>query len=304
MTCVTGVSGSGKSTLIIDTLYRHAAKILNGTTLIDPAPLTSISGLDLIDKVIDIDQNPIGRTPRSNPATYTGLFTPIRELYAATNEARSRGYPPGRFSFNVKGGRCEACQGDGLIKVEMHFLPDLYVTCDVCRGRRYNRETLEIKYKGKNIHEVLEMTVEEAYNLFEPVPLVARKLKILLEVGLGYIKLGQAATTLSGGEAQRVKLAKELARRDTGRTLYILDEPTTGLHFHDIAQLLTVLIRLRDHGNTVVIIEHNLDVIKTADWIIDLGPDGGQNGGNLVVAGTPLQVAKCPHSYTGKYLKT
>ncbi|CAK0774924.1 excision nuclease subunit A [Gammaproteobacteria bacterium] len=302
LTCVTGVSGSGKSTLIIDTLYCLTARTLNGAAL-DPAPFREVSGLEHLDKVIDINQSPIGRTPRSNPATYTGLLTPIRELYAGTHEARSRGYTPGRFSFNVKGGRCESCQGDGLIKVEMHFLADLYVTCDVCQGRRYNRETLEIHYKGKNIHEVLDMTVEEARVFFDPVPMVARKLQTLMEVGLGYIKLGQAATTLSGGEAQRVKLAKELSRRDTGRTLYILDEPTTGLHFYDIEQLLTVLTRLRDHGNTVVVIEHNLDVIKTADWVIDLGPEGGHRGGELVVAGTPEQIAGCSYSHTARFLK-
>ena len=300
--CVTGVSGSGKSTLIIDTLYCLAARALNGAAL-DPAPFREVSGLDRLDKVIDINQSPIGRTPRSNPATYTGLLTPIRELYAGTHEARSRGYTPGRFSFNVRGGRCESCQGDGLIKVEMHFLPDLYVTCDVCQGRCYNRETLEIRYKGKNIHEVLEMTVEEARAFFDPVPIVARKLQTLMEVGLGYIKLGQSATTLSGGEAQRVKLAKELSRRDTGRTLYILDEPTTGLHFYDIEQLLLVLTRLRDHGNTVIVIEHNLDVIKTADWVIDLGPEGGHRGGELVVEGTPEQIAACQYSHTARFLK-
>ncbi|CAK0764521.1 excision nuclease subunit A [Gammaproteobacteria bacterium] len=303
LTCVTGVSGSGKSTLIIDTLYRLAARTLNDAAL-DPAPFQEVSGLERLDKVVDIDQGPIGRTPRSNPATYTGLLTPIRELYAGTNESRSRGYAPGRFSFNVKGGRCEACQGDGLIKVEMHFLPDLYVTCDVCQGRRYNRETLEIKYKSKNIHEVLEMTVEEARIFFDPVPMVARKLQTLMDVGLGYIKLGQSATTLSGGEAQRVKLARELSRRDTGNTLYILDEPTTGLHFHDIEQLLRVLARLRDHGNTVVVIEHNLDVIKTADWVIDLGPEGGHRGGELVAAGTPEQIAACSDSHTGQFLNS
>ncbi|HHH46085.1 MAG TPA: ATP-binding cassette domain-containing protein, partial [Thiotrichales bacterium] len=261
-----------------------------------------IEGLERLDKVIYLDQSPIGRTPRSNPATYTGLFTPIRELFAATPEARSRGYKPGRFSFNVKGGRCEACQGDGVIKVEMHFLPDIYVPCDVCHGRRYNRETLEIRYKGKNIHEVLEMTVEDALDFFDAVPVVRRKLQTLMDVGLSYIRLGQNATTLSGGEAQRVKLARELSRRDTGRTLYILDEPTTGLHFHDIEQLLAVLHRLRDHGNTVVVIEHNLDVVKTADWIIDLGPEGGRGGGRVVATGTPEDIAACPDSHTGRYL--
>ena len=301
MTCVTGVSGSGKSTLINDTLYPAAARELNGAAT-EPAPHRAIEGLEHLDKVVDIDQSPIGRTPRSNPATYTGLFTPIRELFAATPEARSRGYKPGRFSFNVKGGRCEACQGDGVIKVEMHFLPDIYVPCDVCHGRRYNRETLEIRYKGKNIHEVLEMTVEDALDFFDAVPVVRRKLQTLMDVGLSYIRLGQNATTLSGGEAQRVKLARELSRRDTGRTLYILDEPTTGLHFHDIEQLLAVLHRLRDHGNTVVVIEHNLDVVKTADWIIDLGPEGGRGGGRVVATGTPEDIAACPDSHTGRYL--
>jgi len=302
MTCITGVSGSGKSTLINDTLYRNAALALNGSGE-DPAPCAEIVGLEQFDKVVDIDQSPIGRTPRSNPATYTGLFTPIRDLFAGTQEARARGYTPGRFSFNVKGGRCEACQGDGLIKVEMHFLPDIYVPCDVCKGKRYNRETLEVKYKGKNIYEVLEMTVEEAREFFDAVPPLARKLQTLLDVGLSYIKLGQAATTLSGGEAQRVKLARELSKRDTGDTLYILDEPTTGLHFHDIAQLLRVLERLRDHGNTIVVIEHNLDVIKTADWIIDLGPEGGERGGNIVTTGTPEEVVECSDSYTGRFLR-
>ncbi|SCZ68050.1 excinuclease ABC subunit UvrA [Thiohalomonas denitrificans] len=302
MTCITGVSGSGKSTLINDTLYRHAALSVNGTGE-DPAPVAEIVGLEHFDKVVDIDQSPIGRTPRSNPATYTGLFTPIRELFAGTPEARARGYMPGRFSFNVKGGRCEACQGDGMIKVEMHFLPDIHVACDVCKGKRYNRETLEVKYKGKNIFEVLEMTVEEARGYFDPVPVVARKLQTLMDVGLSYVRLGQSATTLSGGEAQRVKLARELSKRDTGRTLYILDEPTTGLHFHDIEQLLAVLHRLRDHGNTVLVIEHNLDVIKTADWIIDLGPEGGDQGGTLLASGTPEDVAEHPDSYTGHYLK-
>jgi excinuclease ABC subunit A len=302
MTCVTGVSGSGKSTLINDTLYRHAAKALNGAA-VEGAPCADVEGLEQLDKVVDIDQSPIGRTPRSNPATYTGLFTPIRELFAAVPEARSRGYQPGRFSFNVKGGRCEACQGDGVLKVEMHFLPDIYVPCDVCKGRRYSRETLEIRYKGKSIHEVLEMTVEEALPLFEAVPAIARKLHTLIDVGLGYIRLGQAATTLSGGEAQRVKLSRELSKRDTGNTLYILDEPTTGLHFHDIEQLLAVLHRLRDHGNTVVVIEHNLDVIKTADWIIDLGPEGGDRGGEIIAAGPPEQIAAHPASHTGRFLK-
>lgn len=301
LTCVTGVSGSGKSTLINDTLYRIAARELNGAT-ITPAPFGSIEGLGQFDKVVDIDQSPIGRTPRSNPATYTQVFTPIRELFAATPEARSRGYSPGRFSFNVKGGRCEACSGDGVIKVEMHFLPDLFVNCDVCHGQRYNRETLEIRYKGKTIHEVLSMTVEDAAGFFSAIPTVSRKLDTLMEVGLGYITLGQNAVTLSGGEAQRVKLARELSKRDTGKTLYILDEPTTGLHFHDIRQLLGVLHSLRDRGNTVIIIEHNLDVIKTADWIIDLGPDGGEGGGTILGVGTPEAIAKLPHSFTGKYL--
>jgi len=300
--CVTGVSGSGKSTLINDTLYQAVARHLYGSSA-EPAPYVEMEGLEHYDKVISVDQSPIGRTPRSNPATYTGLFTPIRELFAQVKEARERGYGPGRFSFNVKGGRCEACQGDGLIKVEMHFLPDVYVACDVCHGQRYNRETLEIQYKGRNIHDVLSMTVEQAHVFFEPVPVVARKLHTLLDVGLGYITLGQSATTLSGGEAQRVKLALELSKRDTGRTLYILDEPTTGLHFHDIELLLTVLHRLRDHGNTVVVIEHNLDVIKTADWIIDLGPEGGAGGGKIIAQGTPEQVAAVAESYTGRYLK-
>ena len=299
--CVTGVSGSGKSTLINDTLYQAVARHLYDSAS-EPAPHDEVEGLEHFDKVISVDQSPIGRTPRSNPATYTGLFTPIRELFAQVKEARERGYGPGRFSFNVKGGRCEACQGDGLIKVEMHFLPDVYVPCDVCHGQRYNRETLEVRYKGKNIHEVLAMTVEQAHAFFEPVPAVARKLATLLDVGLGYITLGQSATTLSGGEAQRVKLALELSKRDTGRTLYILDEPTTGLHFHDIELLLTVLHRLRDHGNTVVVIEHNLDVIKTADWVIDLGPEGGAGGGRIVAEGTPEAVAKSPESHTGHYL--
>ncbi|BAU49879.1 excinuclease ABC subunit A [Sulfurifustis variabilis] len=302
LTCVTGVSGSGKSTLINDTLYAAAAKHLYGSAL-EPAPHDGIEGLDQFDKVVDIDQSPIGRTPRSNPATYTGLFTPIRELFAATPEARSRGYGPGRFSFNVRGGRCEACQGDGLIKVEMHFLPDIYVPCDTCKGKRYNRETLEIRYKDRTIDEVLKMTVEDALAFFEAIPVIRRKLETLMDVGLSYITLGQSATTLSGGEAQRVKLARELSKRDTGRTLYILDEPTTGLHFHDIQQLLAVLARLRDHGNTVVVIEHNLDVIKTADWIIDLGPEGGDGGGRIIAAGTPEEVAADPKSHTGRFLK-
>jgi excinuclease ABC subunit A len=301
MTCVTGVSGSGKSTLINDTLYRAAAGAINKRNY-DPAPHDGIDGLAGIDRVIDISQSPIGRTPRSNPATYTGLFTPIRELYAGTQEARSRGYRPGRFSFNVKGGRCEACQGDGVIRVEMHFLPDVYVPCDVCQGQRYNRETLEIRYKGRNIHEALEMTVEDALDFFTNVPAIARKLQTLTDVGLSYLRLGQSATTLSGGEAQRVKLAKELSKRATGRTLYILDEPTTGLHFEDISHLLGVLHQLRDQGNTVVVIEHNLDVIKTADWLIDLGPEGGDAGGTLVAQGTPEEVAADPASYTGQYL--
>ena len=303
MTCVTGVSGSGKSTLINDTLYKLAHIELNGATTQEPAPHKEITGLDLLDKVIDIDQSPIGRTPRSNPATYTGIFTAIREIFAATQESRSRGYKPGRFSFNVKGGRCEACQGDGLIKVEMHFLPDVYVPCDVCKSKRYNRETLEVKYKGKSIHEVLDMTIEDALEFFGPIPAVKRKLQTLMDVGLSYIKLGQSATTLSGGEAQRVKLSKELSKRDTGKTLYILDEPTTGLHFHDIKQLLQVIHRLRDHGNTIVVIEHNLDVIKTADWVVDLGPEGGSGGGEILVTGTPEQVAKHKGSHTARFLK-
>jgi len=303
MTCVTGVSGSGKSTLINDTLFSLAQTQLNKATSNKPAPYQSISGLDQLDKVVDIDQSPIGRTPRSNPATYTGIFTPIRELFAGTQEARSRGYKPGRFSFNVKGGRCEACQGDGVIKVEMHFLPDVYVPCDVCKGKRYNRETLEIKYKGKNIHETLDMTVEDARAFFDAVPAIARKLQTLMDVGLSYIRLGQAATTLSGGEAQRVKLARELSKRDTGQTLYILDEPTTGLHFYDIEQLLAVLHRLRDHGNTVVIIEHNLDVIKTADWIVDLGPEGGNGGGEILFSGTPEALTEVKASHTARFLK-
>ncbi|KDM92816.1 excinuclease ABC subunit UvrA [Photobacterium galatheae] len=303
MTCVTGVSGSGKSTLINDTFFRIAHHELNGATSGEPAPYLDIQGLEHLDKVIDIDQSPIGRTPRSNPATYTGIFTPIRELFSGTQESRSRGYKPGRFSFNVKGGRCEACQGDGVIKVEMHFLPDVYVPCDSCKGKRYNRETLEVKYKGKTIDEVLEMTVEDARTFFDPVPAIARKLQTLMDVGLSYIRLGQAATTLSGGEAQRVKLARELSKRDTGKTLYILDEPTTGLHFHDIQQLLSVLHKLRDHGNTIVVIEHNLDVIKTADWIIDLGPEGGNGGGEIIAAGTPEQVAEVAGSHTARFLK-
>lgn len=303
MTCVTGVSGSGKSTLINTTLYPLAATALNGATTLKAAPHKAIKGLEHIDKCIDIDQSPIGRTPRSNPATYTGIFTPVRDLFAGTAEARSRGYKPGRFSFNVKGGRCEACQGDGVTKVEMHFLPDIYVPCDVCKGKRYNRETLEIRYKGKNIHEVLEMTVEDALAFFDAVPSIARKLQTLMDVGLSYIHLGQAATTLSGGEAQRVKLSRELSKRGTGKTLYILDEPTTGLHFEDIRQLLVVLHRLRDQGNTVVIIEHNLDVIKTADWIVDLGPEGGSGGGQIVATGTPEDVAQTKGSYTGEFLQ-
>ncbi len=302
LTCITGVSGSGKSTLINSTLYPIAATELNGATTLHPAAHKSIQGLHHIDKCIDIDQSPIGRTPRSNPATYTGIFTPVRELFAGTQEARSRGYKPGRFSFNVKGGRCEACQGDGVTKVEMHFLPDIYVPCDVCKGKRYNRETLEIRYKGRNINEVLDMTVEDALTFFAPVPAIARKLQTLMDVGLSYIRLGQAATTLSGGEAQRVKLSRELSKRDTGSTLYILDEPTTGLHFEDIQQLLNVLHRLRDHGNTVVIIEHNLDVIKTADWIVDLGPEGGSGGGKIIATGTPEQVAARKGSFTGQFL--
>ncbi|WP_046224486.1 excinuclease ABC subunit UvrA [Vibrio sp. ECSMB14106] len=301
--CITGVSGSGKSTLINDTFFKVAHTLLNGATTAVAAPHKKIKGLEHFDKVIDIDQSPIGRTPRSNPATYTGIFTPIRELFAGTQESRSRGYKPGRFSFNVRGGRCEACQGDGVIKVEMHFLPDVYVPCDVCKGKRYNRETLEVRYKGKTIDEVLEMTVENAREFFNPVPVIARKLQTLMDVGLSYIRLGQAATTLSGGEAQRVKLARELSKRDTGKTLYILDEPTTGLHFHDIQQLLTVLHRLRDHGNTVVVIEHNLDVIKTADWILDLGPEGGQGGGEIVAEGRPEDVALVESSHTAHFLK-
>ncbi len=302
MSCITGVSGSGKSTLINDTLYRYAARLLNDGSD-DPAPCREVTGLEYFDKVVNIDQSPIGRTPRSNPATYTGLFTQVRDLFAITTDARMRGYGPGRFSFNVKGGRCEACKGDGVIKVAMHFLPDIYVPCDVCKGRRYNRETLEIRYKGRNIHEVLEMTVEEAYDFFDAIPPVARRLQTLMDVGLSYIRLGQNATTLSGGEAQRIKLSRELSKRDTGSTLYILDEPTTGLHFHDIRQLLQVLHRLRDQGNTIVIIEHNLDVIKTADWIVDLGPEGGDRGGELIAAGTPEDIAAHPRSYTGQFLR-
>ncbi len=303
-TCVTGVSGSGKSTLVNHTLYPLAATRLNKAQSHSAAAHEVVEGLQWLDKVVDIDQSPIGRTPRSNPATYTGVFTPVRDLFAATQEARSRGYKPGRFSFNVKGGRCEACQGDGVIKVEMHFLPDVYVTCDICQGKRYNRETLEVKYKGKDIHEVLDMTVEEARAFFDAIPVIANKLQTLVDVGLSYIRLGQAATTLSGGEAQRVKLSRELSKRDTGSTLYILDEPTTGLHFHDIRQLLKVLHRLRDHGNTVIVVEHNLDVIKTADWLIDLGPEGGSGGGTIVTTGTPEQVAEVPESHTGRFLRS
>ncbi|MEC7368877.1 MAG: excinuclease ABC subunit UvrA [Pseudomonadota bacterium] len=303
LTCVTGVSGSGKSTLINQTLYPLAATFLNGASTLEPSPYEQIAGLELLDKVVAIDQSPIGRTPRSNPATYTNIFTSIRDLFAATQEARSRGYKAGRFSFNVKGGRCEACQGDGLIKVEMHFLPDIYVLCDECKGKRYNRETLEIRYKGRAIDEILNMTVEQALSFLKAVPVIQRRLQTLVEVGLSYIKLGQSATTLSGGEAQRVKLARELAKRDTGKTLYILDEPTTGLHFHDIDQLLSVIHQLRDRGNTVVIIEHNLDVIKTADWIIDLGPEGGAGGGHIIAEGTPETVSELSHSFTGQYLK-
>jgi len=303
MTCITGVSGSGKSTLINRTLYPLAATALNGATTLTPAAHEAVEGLDQLDKCVDIDQSPIGRTPRSNPATYTGIFTPMRELFAGTQEARSRGYKPGRFSFNVKGGRCEACQGDGLVKVEMHFLPDVYVPCDVCKSKRYNRETLEIKYKGKNIHQCLDMTVEDAREFFDAIPSIAKKLQTLMDVGLSYIRLGQAATTLSGGEAQRVKLSRELSKRDTGKTLYILDEPTTGLHFHDIQQLLNVLHRLRDHGNTIIVIEHNLDVIKTADWIVDLGPEGGSGGGQIIAEGTPEKVARSKKSHTGTFLK-
>ena len=301
-TCVTGVSGSGKSTLINGTLYPAAAGELNNNSSLKAAPFKNILGLTHLDKCIDINQNPIGRTPRSNPATYTGVFTHIRELFAGTQESRSRGYLPGRFSFNVKGGRCEACAGDGVTKVEMHFLPDIYVSCDVCEGKRYNRETLDIHFKGKSIHEVLDMTIEDARNFFDAIPNIAKKLQTMIDVGLSYIKLGQSAPTLSGGEAQRIKLSKELSKRGTGKTLYILDEPTTGLHFHDIEQLLRVLHRLRDQGNTVVVIEHNLDVVKTADWIIDLGPEGGSGGGNVVVEGTPEEVSKCVSSHTGRFL--
>jgi excinuclease ABC subunit A len=302
LTCITGVSGSGKSSLINETLYKLAAIEINGSNII-AGKYESSSGFELFDKVIDINQSPIGRTPRSNPATYTGLFTPIREIFSGTQESRSRGYKPGRFSFNVKGGRCEACQGDGVTKVEMHFLPDVYVTCDICKGKRYNRETLDIHYKGKTIHQVLAMTVEDATTFFSAIPVIKRKLDTLMDVGLGYITLGQNATTLSGGEAQRIKLARELSKRDTGSTLYILDEPTTGLHFYDIEQLLSVLHRLRDHGNTIVVIEHNLHVIKTADWIIDLGPEGGDKGGEIIASGTPEQVARVKRSYTGHYLQ-
>ena len=301
-TCVSGVSGSGKSTLINDTLYRYAAQQLNRAST-QPAPVTSIEGLQQIDRIVEINQSPIGRTPRSNPATYVGIFSLVRDLFAGTQESRSRGYKSGRFSFNVKGGRCEACQGDGLIKVEMHFLPDVYVMCDVCLGKRYGRETLDIKYKGKDISEVLDMTIEEACEFFQPIPAVARKLNTLMDVGLSYVTLGQSATTLSGGEAQRIKLSRELSKRDTGQTLYILDEPTTGLHFHDIEQLLKVLHSLRDRGNTIVVIEHNLDVIKACDWVIDLGPDGGDGGGRIIATGTPEQIATNPESVTGDYLK-
>ena len=301
-TCVTGVSGSGKSTLINDTLYRYAAQLINRAST-QYAPVVSVEGLDQIDRIVEIDQSPIGRTPRSNPATYVGIFSLVRDLFSNTQEARSRGYQPGRFSFNVKGGRCESCQGDGLIKVEMHFLPDVYVICDVCEGKRYQRETLDIKYKGKDISEVLNMTVEEATDFFQPVPAIAKKLITLKDVGLSYITLGQSATTLSGGEAQRIKLSRELSKRDTGQTLYILDEPTTGLHFFDIEQLLGVLHSLRDRGNTIVVIEHNLDVIKACDWIIDLGPDGGNGGGEIVATGSPLQIAQQQDSATGYYLK-
>jgi excinuclease ABC subunit A len=303
LTCVTGVSGSGKSTLVNDTLFRAVATQLNHASA-GTAHFDRIEGLDYIDRVIEIDQSPIGRTPRSNPATYTGLFAPIREIFASVPESRARGYEAGRFSFNVKGGRCEACQGDGVIKVEMHFLADVYVPCDVCKGRRYNRETLEIRFKGKNIQEILDLTVEDALPFFSAVPTVRPKLQTLLDVGLSYVRLGQSATTLSGGEAQRVKLAKELSKRATGRTLYILDEPTTGLHFADIAQLLVVLQRLRDEGNTVIVIEHNLDVIKTADWVVDLGPEGGDGGGRIIAVGTPEQIAANKVSYTGHYLRS
>jgi excinuclease ABC subunit A len=302
-TCVTGVSGSGKSTLINRTLMPLAATQLNGASTLTPEKFSSIDGLQHLDKVVDIDQSPIGRTPRSNPATYTGVFTPLRELFSQTPEARARGYAPGRFSFNVKGGRCEACEGDGMLKVAMHFLPDMYVPCDVCHSKRYNRETLEVYYKGKNISDVLEMTVEDAAEFFTAIPSIHRKLDTLIQVGLGYIRLGQAATTLSGGEAQRVKLARELAKRDTGQTLYVLDEPTTGLHFHDIAKLLEILHHLRDKGNTVVVIEHNLDVIKTADWVVDLGPEGGSGGGYIIAQGTPETVADVALSFTGHFLK-
>lgn len=303
LTCVTGVSGSGKSTLVNDTLFHLAHRELNGATTGEPAAYDEVDGLQYLDKVVDIDQSPIGRTPRSNPATYTGIFTPIRELFAGVPESRARGYKPGRFSFNVRGGRCEACQGDGVIKVEMHFLPDVYVPCDICKGKRYNRETLDIQYKGKNINEVLDMTIEEAREFFDPIPAIARKLQTLMDVGLSYVRLGQSATTLSGGEAQRVKLSRELSKRDTGKTLYILDEPTTGLHFHDIKQLLAVIHRLRDHGNTVVVIEHNLDVIKTADWIIDLGPEGGSGGGEIIAQGTPEEICEVERSHTARFLK-
>jgi excinuclease ABC subunit A len=302
MICVTGVSGSGKSTLINDTLVAAAAKKIYGSNT-EPAAHEAIEGLEHFDKVINVDQSPIGRTPRSNPATYTGLFTPIRELFAQTSTARERGYDAGRFSFNVKGGRCEACQGDGLVKVEMHFLPDVYVPCDVCHGLRYNRETLDVRYRSKNIAEVLDLTIEQAMEFFRAVPNVSRRLQTLIDVGLGYVRLGQSATTLSGGEAQRVKLSQELSKRDTGRTLYILDEPTTGLHFHDIRLLLDVLHALRDAGNTLVIIEHNLDVIKTADWIIDMGPEGGDGGGRIIATGTPESVAQSSNGYTALYLK-
>ena len=301
-TCITGVSGSGKSTLINETLYPLAATKLNKATTLSASAHDEIEGLDMFTNCVDIDQSPIGRTPRSNPATYTGLFTQIRDLFAGTEEARSRGYKPGRFSFNVKGGRCEACQGDGLIKVEMHFLPDVYVVCETCDAKRYNRETLEVKYKGKSIAEVLDMTVEDALDFFDAISAIKRRLETLMSVGLSYIRLGQNATTLSGGEAQRVKLSKELAKMSTGSTLYILDEPTTGLHFHDIKQLLDVLHRLRDEGNTMIVIEHNLDVIKTADWVIDLGPEGGSGGGKIIAQGTPEDVAKSTHSYTGRFL--
>jgi excinuclease ABC subunit A len=303
MTCVTGVSGSGKSTLINDTLVAAAAHVLNRAQT-EPAAHAGLEGLEHFDRIINVDQSPIGRTPRSNPATYTGLFAPIRELFAGSPMARERGYDAGRFSFNTKGGRCEACQGDGLVKVEMHFLPDLYVPCDICQGLRYNRETLDVRYRGKTIAEVLDLTIDVAHEFFSAVPSVARRLKTLLNVGLGYVKLGQSATTLSGGEAQRVKLACELAKRDTGKTLYVLDEPTTGLHFHDVDLLLQVLFQLRDAGNTILIIEHNLDVIQAADWIVDLGPEGGQEGGEILVAGPPEAVAQCARSHTGRYLQS